>query len=69
MMMMNKVVNTNTMPESEVNTSGLNNMPTDTKNKTVKKSRTALVSSSAAWFISVSLKIMPAKKAPKANDT
>ena len=50
-------------------TLGLNNIPTDTKNKTANASRKGSVSSAARWLSCDSLKIMPAKNAPRANET
>ena len=48
---------------------GLNNMPTETKNSTAKASRSGSVSLAARWLSSDSLRIMPAKNAPSANET
>ena len=48
---------------------GSNSMPTDTKNSTAKASRSGSDSLAARWLSSDSLRIMPAKKAPSANDT
>ena len=50
-------------------TNGLNNIPTETKNKTAKASRKGSVSSAARWLSSDSARIMPAKKAPSAKET
>ena len=44
-------------------------MPTETKNSTAKASRSGSVSLAARWLSSDSLMIMPAKKAPSANET
>ena len=44
-------------------------MPTETKNSTAKASRSGSDSCAARWLSSDSLRIMPAKKAPSANDT
>ena len=44
-------------------------MPTETKNSTAKASRSGSVSLAARWLSSDSLRIMPAKKAPSANET
>ena len=44
-------------------------MPTETKNSTAKASRSGSVSEAARWLSSDSLRIMPAKKAPSANET
>ena len=48
---------------------GSNSMPTETKNSTAKASRKGSVSVAACWLNFDSLKIMPAKKAPSANET
>ena len=48
---------------------GSNSMPTETKNSTAKASRSGSVSVAACWLKFDSLKIMPAKKAPSANET
>ncbi len=50
-------------------TDGLNSMPTETKNSTAKASRSGSVSCAARWLSVDSLRIMPAKNAPSANDT
>ena len=44
-------------------------MPTETKNSTAKASRSGSDSSAARWLSADSLRIIPAKKAPSANDT
>jgi hypothetical protein len=44
-------------------------MPTETKNRTAKASRSGSVSSVARRLSWVSPRIMPAKKAPSANET
>ena len=44
-------------------------MPTETKNSTAKASRSGSVSCAARWLSVDSLRIMPAKNAPSANDT
>ena len=44
-------------------------MPTEAKNSTAKASRSGSVSCAARWLSSDSLRIMPAKNAPSANDT
>ena len=48
---------------------GSNSMPTEAKNSTAKASRSGSVSCAARWLNSDSLRIMPAKNAPSANDT
>ncbi len=48
---------------------GSNSMPTDTKKSTEKASRSGKDSSAARWLNSDSRITMPAKKAPRANDT
>ncbi len=48
---------------------GSNSIPTETKNSTANASRSGSVSSAARWLSSDSLRIMPAKKAPSANET
>ena len=48
---------------------GSNSMPTETKNSTAKASRSGKVSSAARWLSGDSLRIMPAKNAPSANET
>src|SRR3546814_16859201 len=50
-------------------TAGSNSMPTDTKNRTAKASRSGSVSSVARRLSGVSPRIMPAKNAPKAKET
>ena len=44
-------------------------MPTETKNRTEKASRSGSDSSAARWLNSDSRIIIPAKKAPSANET
>jgi hypothetical protein len=48
---------------------GLNSIPTETKNRTAKASRSGRVSSAASWARSDSDRTTPAKKAPMAKDT
>ena len=48
---------------------GSNNIPTETKNRTEKASRSGNDSVAARWLNSDSRITMPAKKAPSANDT
>ena len=48
---------------------GSTSMPTETKNSTANASRSGSVSCAARWLSSDSLRIMPAKNAPSANDT
>ena len=54
---------------SSISTRGSNSMPTDTKNSTAKASRRGSDSSAARALKGDSRSIMPAKKAPSANDT
>src|SRR5215470_17840703 len=54
---------------SRIKIIGSTNMPTETKNSTAKASRNGIVSEAARWLNSDSLKIMPAKNAPSANET
>ena len=54
---------------SRTRIAGSNSMPTEMKNSTAKASRSGSVSDAACWLSADSLKIMPAKKAPRANDT
>ncbi|MNN98594.1 hypothetical protein D3C81_2180200 [compost metagenome] len=54
---------------SWIRIAGLNSMPTETKNSTAKASRSGSEFSAASWLSSDSLSIMPAKNAPRANDT
>ncbi len=56
-------------PESRNSTPGLKSMPTETKKSTANASRKGSDSSAARALKGDSLKIMPAKKAPSANDT
>ena len=58
-----------TGPGSRTRMAGSNSMPTETKNSTAKASRSGSDSCAARWLSSNSLRIMPAKKAPSANDT
>ena len=44
-------------------------MPTETKKSTAKASRNGSDSAAACWLSGDSLRIMPAKKAPSANET
>ncbi len=57
------------LPGSFQTTAGSNSMPTETKNSTAKASRNGSDSSAARWLNSDSRIIMPAKKAPSANET
>ena len=48
---------------------GSNSIPTETKNSTANASRSGSDSSAATWLSADSLSVMPAIKAPSANDT
>ena len=48
---------------------GSNSMPTETKNRTAKASRSGRLSWAARWLSSLSASTMPAKKAPSASET
>ena len=50
-------------------TLGSNSMPTDTKNSTENASRSGSDSCAARWLRADSRITVPAKKAPKANET
>ena len=67
MVMMNSVASSGSGCETMID--GLNSMPTETKNSTAKASRSGSVSCAARWLSVDSLRIMPAKNAPSANDT
>ena len=54
-------------PELSTRLIGSNSMPTETKNSTAKASRSGSVSFAACWLSGLSLRIMPAKKAPSAK--
>ena len=47
---------------------GSNSIPTETKNRTANASRSGRVSWAALWLSCDSARIMPAKKAPSANE-
>ena len=66
-MMMSKVASSGSGSRNTI--AGSNNMPTETKNRTAKASRSGSASCVALWLSSDSLMIMPAKKAPSAKDT
>ncbi len=67
MTMMNTVASSGSGSRSTI--VGSTSMPTETKNSTAKASRSGSVSCAARWLSSDSLRIMPAKNAPSANDT
>ncbi len=54
---------------SRISIAGSNSIPTDTKNKTEKASRSGRDSSAARWLSSDSRITIPAKKAPSAKET
>ena len=54
---------------SRNSTAGSNSIPTETKNRTAKASRSGRLPAAAWWLRPLSLSTTPAKKAPSAKET